>query len=326
MAGTHDSEAHFARALHGLTGEDPALLQIPAIGLAVSGGPDSLALLLLAHAVIPRAICAATVDHRLRPEAASEAAYVAQLCAERGIPHQTLIPHEPIAGNIQSSARQARYKLLDDWADARELRWIATAHHADDQLETLLMRIARGSGISGLAAIRARNGRIIRPLLGRAKADLVAICAAHGVAPCDDPSNSDLDFDRVKLRQWLKSAPQLLNPCRAARSAAALDEANAALDWMADRLEAERVASQDAQAFNLDPAGLPAELLRRLLLRTLARLDPMLEPRGDTIDRALAILPAGGKLTIGDIACAGGRVWHFAPAPRRQDRVRRPDF
>jgi tRNA(Ile)-lysidine synthase len=129
------------------------------VGIAVSGGPDSLALLLLAHAAIPGGIAAATVDHGLRAEAAGEAAFVAALCATLGIPHATLRPGAPITGNIQSSARKARYALLEIWADQHNLDWIATAHHADDQAETLLMRLSRGAGVAGLSGVRAVNGR-----------------------------------------------------------------------------------------------------------------------------------------------------------------------
>ncbi len=102
----------FAHDLGRLTGGDPAMLDLPQIGLAVSGGPDSLALLLLAHAACPKAISVATVDHHLRPEAADEAAFVAQLCAERSIPHSILTPDKPITGNLQSAAREARLRSL----------------------------------------------------------------------------------------------------------------------------------------------------------------------------------------------------------------------
>lgn len=308
----------FAEAMGRLTGGDPAMLDLPQIGLAVSGGPDSLALLLLAHAAFPKAISVATVDHRLRPEAADEAAFVARLCAERGIPHMILTPDVPITGSLQSAAREARYQLLNDWADAQGLRWIATAHHADDQLETLLMRIARGSGIAGLSAIRECNGRIIRPLLGFTKAQLVTVCAEAGVLPCDDPSNANVDFDRVQIRNWLKSAPALLDATRISRTVMALRQSHEALEWMAARLEPERIVATENRGATLDPAGLPSEIVRRLLIRTLQSQDPQISPRGDTIDRALETLKSGGKLTIGDLVCSGGSLWRIEPAPPRK--------
>jgi tRNA(Ile)-lysidine synthase len=308
----------FAGAMGRLTGGDPAMLDLPRIGLAVSGGPDSLALMLLAHAAFPKAISVATVDHRLRPEAADEAAFVARLCVERGIPHTILTPDQPITGNLQSAAREARYQLLNDWADNQGLRWIATAHHADDQLETLLMRIARGSGIAGLSAIRESNGRIIRPLLGFTKAELVAVCQEQSVTPCEDPSNANLDFDRVQVRNWLKSAPPLLDAARIARTVTALRQSHEALEWMAARLEPERIAVNENRGATLDPSGLPPEIVRRLLIRALQSQNPQISPRGDTIDRALETLNAGGKLTIGDLVCTGGTLWHIEPAPPRK--------
>ncbi|HMU22851.1 MAG TPA: tRNA lysidine(34) synthetase TilS, partial [Sphingorhabdus sp.] len=229
-----------------------------------------------------------------------------------------LTPDQPITGNLQSAAREARYQLLNDWADNQGLRWIATAHHADDQLETLLMRIARGSGIAGLSAIRESNGRIIRPLLGFTKAELVAVCQEQSVTPCEDPSNANLDFDRVQVRNWLKSAPPLLDAARIARTVTALRQSHEALEWMAARLEPERIAVNENRGATLDPSGLPPEIVRRLLIRALQSQNPQISPRGDTIDRALETLNAGGKLTIGDLVCTGGTLWHIEPAPPRK--------
>ncbi|HNJ46834.1 MAG TPA: tRNA lysidine(34) synthetase TilS, partial [Novosphingobium sp.] len=147
------------------------------LGLAVSGGPDSLALLLLAHAAMPERIAAATVDHGLRVEAADEAAMVARLCGELGVPHATLRVTVD-EGNVQSNARTARYAALADWMERDGLGALATAHHADDQAETLLMRLARGSGLDGLAAMpgvtHLAGVKLVRPLLGVPKARLLA--------------------------------------------------------------------------------------------------------------------------------------------------------
>jgi tRNA(Ile)-lysidine synthase len=287
------------------------------IGLAVSGGPDSLALLLLAHTVFPERIAAATVDHGLRPEAADEARYVARLCAERGIDHAILTPPEPIAGNIQSAARTARYALLKDWAEHKNCDWIATAHHADDQLETMLMRLNRGSGVDGLSGIRAVNGQILRPLLGFIKAELITVCDAFGVVPVEDPSNTDTDFDRVRMRQFLASAPNTLDSHAFTHSALAIAEASAALTWMTEQLSAERI-SRNATETTLDPSGLPRELLRRLLHVALTEIQPGIAPRGDSIDQTLNVLARHRTTTLGDVLCKGGSLWHFTAAPPRR--------
>src|SRR4051812_29251127 len=126
------------------------------IGVAVSGGPDSLALLLLAARARPGLVEAATVDHALRPESAGEAAFVAELCGRLAVPHEILTVEweEKPETAIQERARIARYRLLGRWAKERGLTALATAHHLDDQAETFLMRLARGAGVKGLAGMR----------------------------------------------------------------------------------------------------------------------------------------------------------------------------
>jgi tRNA(Ile)-lysidine synthase len=286
------------------------------LGLAVSGGPDSLAMLLLAHDSMPHQIAAATVDHGLRAEAADEACYVAEICAKRGIRHEILKPIIPISGNLQSNARQARYALLEKWADDQGCAFIATAHHADDQLETVLMRLARGSGVDGLSGIRAENGRIIRPLLGFSKAELIAICEQFGVKPIADPSNANLEFDRVKMRFWLSGSEHPLEPIAAVRSASALSEASVALRWMADYLATERI-KKDGADYVLFANDLPREVQRRLVLHIVSIMEPENKPRGDTIERTLDALYARKTVTLGNILCKGSAQWRFAPAPAR---------
>src|SRR3954470_23762026 len=156
-----------------------------AFAIAVSGGPDSLALLLLAAAAFPANVHAATVDHRLRPEAAAEAAHVAMICAGLGIPHRILAVTVAPGASVQAQARAARYAALGGWMAEEGLEALLTGHHQDDQAETLLMRLVRGSGLAGLAGIRpaARIAgvKVCRPLLGWRRAELAAIVAAAGL-------------------------------------------------------------------------------------------------------------------------------------------------
>jgi tRNA(Ile)-lysidine synthase len=307
--------ARFRADLAALAGPAPA-----AFGVAVSGGPDSLALLLLAAEAFPGQVEAATVDHRLRPESAAEAAFVHEICAARAIPHATLTG-PPVTGNIQSGARALRYRLLGDWARERGLAFLLTAHHRDDQAETLLMRLQRGAGLAGLAGIRPRAKieglTVLRPLLGWPRAELAGIVAAAGLVPVDDPSNRDEDYDRARLRRQL-AGTGWLDAAALARSAAALAEAETALDWAVERLIAERTDSAQT-GLTFDPSDLPAELRRRALLRLLALLVPAGPPRGDAVQRLLAALDAGETATLAGVKCAGGQVWRLSPAPPRRD-------
>ena len=182
--------------------------EITRLLVAVSGGPDSMALLHLARdwreAGGPD-IIAATVDHALRPEARDEAEQVAQWCATLSLPHAILTwQGEKPASRLQERARQARYDLLLAHARESGADLIATAHHADDQAETILFRLLRGSGIAGLAGmelVTLRDGmRLARPLLSWTKAELVDLCQSRGQAFIRDPSNDDPRFARTHLR------------------------------------------------------------------------------------------------------------------------------
>lgn len=285
-------------------------------GVAVSGGPDSLALLLLSAAAFPGQIEAATVDHGLRHESADEAAFVADICRRMNVPHAILRPDEPIAGSIQAAARRVRYRLLEKWRSERALDWVLTAHHADDQAETLLMRLNRGSGAAGLSGVRARNGLVLRPLLGWRRKELEAVVRAGGLEAVDDPSNRDERFDRARLRRRLADA-EWIDPPALARSAQGLAEADEALEWALGALEAERLRVR-GPSVRLDPAGLPAELRRRLVLRALRRIDPDAAPRGEELSRLLAMLERGGAATLAGVKAVGGQEWEFTPAPPRR--------
>ena len=283
----------------------------------VSGGPDSLALLLLAQQILPGRLVAATVDHQLRRESADEAQFVGEICHNLGVPHIILTPDKKISGNIQSSARAARYALLERAADAQDCQHIATAHHADDQLETLLMRLARGSGVDGLSGIRARNGRVVRPLLEFTKAELIDICSSTGIQPVNDPSNANIDFDRVAMRNWLANTPHPFTASRALRTVSALADASDALVWMTDTLAAQRVSHQN-DVIICTADGLPSEFKRRLLIHCLRTMDVNLAPRGDAIDHLLTELENARTAMIGNIKCVGGADWRFSKAPPRR--------
>jgi len=292
------------------------------VGVAVSGGPDSLALLLLAAAARPGLVEAATVDHSLRPESRAEAEMVAGVCKTVAVPHSILTLDWPKApqSNLQARAREARYEVLGAWALERGLTAVAAAHHADDQAETLLMRLARGAGIGGLGSVRARRPlvkgvQLVRPLLGWRKAQLAALVANAGVKPVDDPSNRDPRHDRVRMRQWLKGA-DWADPERLAASAAWLNEADEALDWALAPLAETRV-TRDGGSLVVDPSGLPRELQRRLLLAAFAELGAP-RPRGPELGRALDKLRKGGTTTLAGLKLEGGTAWRLRFAPPRR--------
>ena len=295
------------------------------VGLAVSGGPDSLALLALAHAALPGKFAVATVDHRLRAASADEAAMVAGLCDRLEIAHRTLAVEVLRKGNLSAQARTARYAALGAWAVEQGLAAIATAHHADDQAETLLLRLNRGAGLTGLAAMRPRaplpgspDIALLRPLLGWRKAELVAVVAAAGWTPADDPSNRDPRFDRARLRAAL-AANAWLDPARVAASAAHLRDAADALDWAVAREFAERVAADgDVTDYRpTAPRAIRLGVLARIVAQTVVGAQP---PRGAELARLLASLEAGGVATLGGWRgdARGGDGWRFTrPPPHR---------
>ena len=182
------------------------------IGVAVSGGSDSMATLSLLSALHP--VEAVTVDHGLRPEAAAEADFVARFCAERGIAHSILRwDGRQAKGNLMDAARRARLQLIGAWARARGIARVALGHTADDQAETFLMRLARESGLEGLAGMREQfeaEGVVwLRPFLGQTRAELREHLLRHGIGWIEDPSNADPRFDRVKARQALAALAPL---------------------------------------------------------------------------------------------------------------------
>ncbi len=301
----------FEADVHALIGASP-----PRLGLAVSGGPDSIALLLLVHAA-GFACAAATVDHGLRPEGADEAAFVSDICVRLGVPHATLALGQRGRGNLSDWARSARYAALDAWRETLGCGVLLTAHHADDQLETMIMRLNRGAGVGGLSGVRARRGNIARPLLGWRKSELEALVAGCGITAVNDPSNRDDRFDRARLRKALDGATWL-DPIAAARSAAALGEAEDALAWTAETYGASLV-TREGGVVALDPSDLPREIVRRILLSCLRQIAPDADPRGDGLDRLISALERGQTVTLCGVKCRGGLCWLFSLAPPRRE-------
>ena len=290
------------------------------LGLAVSGGPDSCALLLLAATALPGRIAAATVDHGLRAESAGEAQFVADLCALLKVDHAVLAVSVG-QGNVQAEARIARYRALAGWAKQTGLAALASAHHADDQAETLLLRLRRASGVAGLAGVRERGQvpdsdlPLLRPLLDWRRDELARIVEAAGVEAVADPSNLDERFDRVRLRKAL-AGTDWLDPLAMAQSAANLADADEALDWAARREWDEAVHS--------DPPGLvyrrtaPRAVALRVIARIVRELDGT-EPRGGQVAKLFDSLDSGRAASIGSlVARPDGHGWRFCAAERER--------
>ena len=298
------------------------------IGIAVSGGGDSLGLLLLAAAARPGQVEAATVDHRLRPESANEATQVGGLCERLGIPHAILGAHwtdRPVTA-IQERARKERYRLLGFWAEERGLDAIATGHHADDQAETMLMRLARGAGVRGLAGMRRSSRapgsdvRLLRPLLGWRRSELEQICRAAGFEPLADPSNDDERYERVRFRKALAGS-DWLDPAAIASSAGHLAEAQTALEWAAQR-EWKQAVKQRFGLIAYTPSDTPTEIVRRIVARAVRTLatEGEIDIRGAELDRLIKTIQQGGAATLRGVRCEGGREWRFTTAPARCPR------
>ncbi|MHC4050057.1 tRNA lysidine(34) synthetase TilS [Bradyrhizobium sp. 25ACV] len=328
------------------------LKSAPALVLAVSGGPDSVALMWLAarwQRSLARGplITVVTIDHGLRREAAREAREVKRLATELGLPHRTLRWRgaKPKTG-LPAAAREARYRLLAQAARAVGASHVLTAHTRDDQAETLLMRLLRGSGLAGLSAMASlseRDGIVLaRPLLEVPKSQLIATLRRARVGFADDPTNRDTAFTRPRLRALLPLLAAEGGDARTLlRLAARLARANAAVELLADGAERflrlrdrgdapqAGVRSFEAATF----AGLPEEVRLRLLLRAINALGHegpaelgKVESLLAVLDQAIAASPRAGansrpvlRQTLAGalISLAGGRI-HIAPAPPRR--------
>jgi tRNA(Ile)-lysidine synthase len=252
---------------------------------------------------------------------------VAALCERLNVPHATLTAEwgEKPASAIQERARSARYGLLGGWAKERGLDAIVTAHHADDQAETFVMRLARGAGVRGLGGMRpasvapGTDVTLVRPLLGWRRIELEQVCADAGAAPVADPSNEDAQYERVRMRRALAGA-DWLQPAAVALSAGYLAEADAALDWATDREWAAAVTSAGGEIL-YKPTDAPREIRRRIVLRALLELASEgggAGPRGRELDQLLDALTAGRTATLRGVLCRGGKEWRFAKAPPRK--------
>lgn len=303
------------------------------LGLAVSGGPDSLALLLLGAAAMPGEIAVLSIDHGLRAEAAGEVALVDDICRALNIPFMAMKVTVG-AGNLQAKARDARYAALAHWAGEHNIGAVATAHHADDQAETLLMRLARGSGLSGLAGVRAWTTLpgseipLIRPLLWARKAELEEAVASAGITPALDPSNANPAFDRVRVRQHL-AEHKWLDAEALAASAGHLAEGWRALEWYAQNDWEEMVVRED-EAADGPTYRYYANVPRVIQIETVSRIIAALGGRVTRSEagRAADRLWRGQNASVGGVLATASvekvakvgvemRVWRFRPEPPR---------
>ncbi|MGV8840798.1 MAG: tRNA lysidine(34) synthetase TilS [Bauldia sp.] len=305
-----------------------------AVVLAVSGGADSLALLDLVRRwtdrrASPPAVVVLTVDHGLRPESGSEAAAVAVIAAARGLAHETLrwTGPKPATG-IEAAAREARYALLAGAAQRAGADVLVTAHHRDDQAETVLMRLGRGSGIAGLGGMRRRrvlDGGVIlfRPFLDIPKGRLVATARAAGFTPAEDGMNADLRFARARLRRLTPAlAAEGIDAAALVRAAGQFRRADAALSGIA-RAFLERTLVANALGMARLPRGPfsaePEEIRLRALASVIAAVGGSGEAPGEekvaALDRAAAaVTPFRRTLGGAVIRTSGGDlVFHREP-------------
>jgi tRNA(Ile)-lysidine synthase len=326
----------------------------PGLVLAVSGGPDSIALMWLVarwRGALSRgpSLLAVTVDHGLRAEAAREAREVKRLARHLGMSHRTVrwSGDKPTSG-LPAAARAARYRLLATVARRSGASHILTAHTRDDQAETLLMRLLRGSGIGGLAAMARESERegvlLARPFLNISKSRLIATLEKAKIGYADDPTNRDTRFTRPRIRNLIEGLGAEGGDARnLARLASRLARANAAIEILADgaarylalrdqtigsrptAATGQRKATFEAAAF----AALPEEIRLRLLLRAIDRVGHegpaelgKAEALLAALDRALqetADRPQRLKQTLAGavVSLAGGRIVIAAAPPRR---------
>lgn len=278
------------------------------VGVAVSGGSDSTGLLLAVHRWAHTdpaggSVIAATVNHGLRPEARAEADGIGALCARLGIKHDILTwAHDGAPrGNLAAAARDARRALLAEWARAAKLDAVLLGHTIDDQAETVLLRLARGSGVDGLSAMasetRAHGAVFARPALDLRRSQLRAICIAHGVGWVDDPTNADLSHHRPRARAALAAlAPLGIDAAGLAATARRLQSQRAALEASSAALLAQALRWGGAGEAWLALAPLaraPLDLRLRALAAGIAAISGARRPRQRALAPLAAALVAG---------------------------------
>ena len=294
------------------------------VGVAVSGGGDSVALLLLAAERLPRAdLRVATVDHGLRDGSAAEADWVADLCGRMGLGHRTLHWRDgpSMPGNLAQNAREARRRLLADWIAEEGGGTILLGHTQDDVAETFLMRLARGSGLDGLSAMRpvveSDGCRFLRPVLGVSRDDLRSHLRARGQDWLEDPTNEDVRYDRARVRAALGTLGGIgLTAEALARSARRLSEAR---DVLADQVRAAcgHMVHQDGWGqlhLSLAPFGCAPPAIRRGVLRAVLEhvAGPGHPPRQAALDGLEEGMRAGQARTLGGVALrSDGRIARF---------------
>lgn len=282
----------------------------PKLGVAVSGGGDSVALLhALTRCFEPGQVelHAATVDHGLRPAARDEAARVAELCDRLGVPHTVLTwSGWDGSGNLQAEARRARYRLLGDWLRKRGVTALALGHTADDQAETFLMRLSRSAGVDGLSGMRpvrtAQGVTLIRPLLSVTREELRGYLRRNQLDWSEDPSNSDTRFSRVRARNALEALGSLgLTAKTLSEVADNMASARAALDWYTF-LGARDIATVEAGDIFFDLRQLrtfPEEIMRRLLIGAIGWITGAdYPPRRTPLAAALDVIRESGSTTM----------------------------
>ncbi|MBM1815155.1 tRNA lysidine(34) synthetase TilS [Pseudosulfitobacter pseudonitzschiae] len=308
------------------------------LGVAVSGGGDSMALLALAagfaqtHEVQVHVI---SVDHGLRSGARDELALVAAFCAERGLSHHIESwSGWDGSGNLQGAARAARYKLINRWAETVGLRLVLLGHTVDDQAETLMMRLARGAGVDGLSAMAPRRMRegitYVRPFLDITRAELRDYLTRHDIAWADDPSNDDTSFARVAMRQALTQLEPLgLSARTLAGVARNMRQSREALNWQTHSA-AHEVAQVQAGAVRVDVQkfrALPEEISRRLLVQAVMWINGgNYPPRRSGVAGVQAAVREGRTTTLDgcQISFAGEAMWIYRELNAVRDTFSKP--
>ena len=288
----------------GLTIDFDKLFGIEAskIGVAVSGGGDSIALLLLIYKwaqVTKKTILVATVNHNLKPTAKDEANEVSQFCSKLDIQHSVLTwENWNKKGNVQAAARRARYQLLTNWAIENDISCVALGHNRDDVVENFFIRLSRGSGVDGLSqmlpSFKLDNVIYLRPLIDTSREELRAFLSITKTTWIEDPSNDDTKFHRIRVRKSLSLLDQMgVNAQSVVTASKNLREARQALDVYTGVVANECVTFKDGDIVFHVPLLLkhPIEIQRRLLLKAILFLTKSeFGPRSSELSNLLTAL------------------------------------